>query len=616
MIGESDPENSGGDPDIRRFIDARKAARAKKRAKESGAAEGEAAAEPEEPGTELEKLAKKVEQALTWLPADVDGGQSRHRGDPAERTQYFFVVAQYRVLMQLEQVVGLAEKSALINSLLQDSMNPQKLQQLVELLAQAHPVTQQLALRIFQVLLRMELPQELFEEAVAAAARVDPRGLPTRLATLLAYEGVLSFPESSFLQLLANSVQVVIEKQNTRGNDVKNQLVSTAHEAGRTLRVLQELPGKNQELARVFKERLSAALLRLDQLTEAEAETVCFLTSEMRVMSQTIDGQPLRYGTDEYYIKLSAHKRHYLYCDREKPERQQVVNGEPGGADQNGWDARKTLKFTPVADVDPQVTETAARNSVLMNPDVVRHLLTLAAGSEEAGIGALSKLTMRSVVCSINRGLKHMIETLKAEYVGFLASNSLLDPLMNYFIMVSGQSAIPFDERLRSREHKELQVHMQGRHLQRPEHRDHDYNKENLSTSITVLDDKSAVIIENLAYKFDCAKNKVTAVAQFEYIKLVACATKHERGVPGTLRTLGSWNTAGLTCFDWRRLECASRAGPAVYAIRSADIQALSFATIMLISNAAMVITDDEIGLQELLQNFVDAFKAQKLRAL
>jgi hypothetical protein len=63
---------------------------------------------------------------------------------------------------------------------------------------------------------------------------------------------------------------------------------------------------------------------------------------------------------------------------------------------------------------------------------------------------------MRSVVCSINRSLKHMIETLKAEYVSFLASNSLLDPLMNYFIMVSGQSAIPFDERLRSLEHKDL----------------------------------------------------------------------------------------------------------------------------------------------------------------
>jgi hypothetical protein len=107
----------------------------------------------------------------------------------------------------------------------------------------------------------------------------------------------------------------------------------------------------------------------------------------MRVMSQTIDGQPLRYGADEYYIKLSS-GRVYLYCDAEKPERQQVVNGEGGGEASNDWSDVKTLKFTPVADIDPQVTVTAARNSVLMNPDVVRHLLTLAANSEDAGIGA------------------------------------------------------------------------------------------------------------------------------------------------------------------------------------------------------------------------------------
>ena len=93
-----------------------------------------------------------------------------------------------------------------------------------------------------------------------------------------------------------------------------------------------------------------------------------------------------------------------------------------------------------------------------MNPDVVRHLLNIASKSEENGIGSLSNLTMRSVVCSINRGLKLMIETLKAEYVSFLSSNNLLDPLMNYFIMVSGQSAIPFDEQLRCVDHKDLQV--------------------------------------------------------------------------------------------------------------------------------------------------------------
>ena len=105
--------------------------------------------------------------------------------------------------------------------------------------------------------------------------------------------------------------------------------------------------------------------------------------------------------------------------------------------------------MTPVMEIDREVTVTAARNSVLMDPEVVGHLITLAANSEESAIGGLSSFTMRSVVNSINRGIRHMIETLKAEYVEMLASNSLLDPLINYFVMVSGQSAIPFDQPLR-----------------------------------------------------------------------------------------------------------------------------------------------------------------------
>jgi hypothetical protein len=45
-------------------------------------------------------------------------------------------------------------------------------------------------------------------------------------------------------------------------------------------------------------------------------------------MSQAIDGQLLKYGADEYYVKLSAFYRVYLYCDLEKPEREQVVHGD------------------------------------------------------------------------------------------------------------------------------------------------------------------------------------------------------------------------------------------------------------------------------------------------
>jgi hypothetical protein len=86
----------------------------------------------------MEKLAARFGKALKWK--DNKEREVNFRSIE-ERAHYFFVVAQYRVLMQLEQVIGLAEKSPVFNSLLQDNITPQKLQQLVELLAQAHPAT-------------------------------------------------------------------------------------------------------------------------------------------------------------------------------------------------------------------------------------------------------------------------------------------------------------------------------------------------------------------------------------------------------------------------------------------------------------------------------------------
>ena len=72
-------------------------------------------------------------------------------------------------------------------------------------------------------------------------------------------------------------------------------------------------------------------------------------------------------------------------------------------------------------DMDRNITVTAARNSVLMEKEVIEYLLNLLKNSDKQGIGKLSDIIARSVVSSINRGLKHMIETLKDEFVGLLA---------------------------------------------------------------------------------------------------------------------------------------------------------------------------------------------------
>ena len=111
----------------------------------------------------------------------------------------------------------------------------------------------------------------------------------------------------------------------------------------------------------------------------------------------------------------------------------------------------------PISDLNVEDTKTAARQSILMNPNVVRKLLSIANTSEENGFGKLSPLTVRSLVSSINRGLLYMIESLELEYLDFLReSPDLFDDLISYFVMVSGQSSIPFDELLRTTTQKNM----------------------------------------------------------------------------------------------------------------------------------------------------------------
>ena len=62
----------------------------------------------------MEKLSSRLKKALKWK---IPEGQKVQKS-VTERAHYFFVIAQYRVLMQLEQVISISEKSALFNSLI------------------------------------------------------------------------------------------------------------------------------------------------------------------------------------------------------------------------------------------------------------------------------------------------------------------------------------------------------------------------------------------------------------------------------------------------------------------------------------------------------------------
>ena len=84
-----------------------------------------------------------------------------------------------------------------------------------------------------------------------------------------------------------------------------------------------------------------------------------------------------------------------------------------------------------------------------MDPEVISKLIDVANGSE-MGVGKLSNLTCRSLQSSISRGLMNQIKTLKLDYLSILTENSLLEKLISYLVLVSGESSFPFDKELRN----------------------------------------------------------------------------------------------------------------------------------------------------------------------
>ena len=92
----------------------------------------------------------------------------------------------YRFVMQLEQLIAVAEKSAVVNALIQDMLHPDKIALLIQVFVESHPSVGQLVLRIFQTLIRMGTPQELIESAINLCKQPDAADKDSKTAKLLA----------------------------------------------------------------------------------------------------------------------------------------------------------------------------------------------------------------------------------------------------------------------------------------------------------------------------------------------------------------------------------------------------------------------------------------------
>ena len=135
--------------------------------------------------------------------------------------------------------------------------------------------------------------------------------------------------------------------------------------------------------------------------------------------------------------------------------------------------------------------------------------------------------------------------------------------------------------------------------------------EDNYLAKMFAFEDFSGLIIQNRAFKYDCAKNKVKVHGQYDFVKIVDIAKEKDQEVnQEVLGQLEFWDPVSLTTFDCDKLKANHGVNRVAYGISSKDIAALSFATIHLISSAYVVLTDDEIPLQELLQGIVDKYAA------
>ena len=91
-----------------------------------------------------------------------------------------------------------------------------------------------------------------------------------------------------------------------------------------------------------------------------------------------------------------------LYTGKEKDE---IFNG---------------FNLIPVSDLTDEESRDAARNSLLMDPEVFTKLLTIASDSEEKGVGKMSPVTARSLAASVCRGVYRMMQSLGHDYFSWL----------------------------------------------------------------------------------------------------------------------------------------------------------------------------------------------------
>ena len=209
---------------------------------------------------------------LTNLKKEEEGADDEEEVEEGEKIEgkMFTNTSLFRLLKNLHLMIVICGSQPDGYLVVQRFSNPHDLRLLVELSVEASLSNQVIVQKIFQAILKLDIPKEILDEAVRLAATTKYEGRQTRskIAKLLAggtksKQSSLDFSESPFLQLIFSRIEKSRRALYTEKKKLMKGENSVLQESIRTIRALYTDPERNQGLRSLVNDAIKTALINM-----------------------------------------------------------------------------------------------------------------------------------------------------------------------------------------------------------------------------------------------------------------------------------------------------------------------------------------------------------------
>lgn len=178
-----------------------------------------------------------------------------------------------RIIVLLDQLINLSIASPDGFEVIKMVTDPKNLSLIFELSVQSSIRNQILIQRVLQKILQLDLPQQIYDEAISKAQH-KKGGSENKVAGILTAKTCMQIPESPFLQFLLNrlwTTRCSLYEEDTRQTAGLN---SVMQEQLRTIRLIFTDSNKNAELRKALNESIFLAFLDLTSMNPIEIDTL------------------------------------------------------------------------------------------------------------------------------------------------------------------------------------------------------------------------------------------------------------------------------------------------------------------------------------------------------